>query len=157
MSEPTELLIVQNLQAALQGISVAAGYHYDVASLAVKLDPNQRVEDLLGETAARPFYVLELTPDEWEYSPSKMVLVRMPATIHAVHVADTTDDAAWLQTYLRLCADVEQAIAVDISRGGRAIDTRITSRDFHSFGGGEVWARVQTTTSVRRNYGVPNG
>ena len=156
MTEPIEFLIVQNLQAALQAISVAGGYHHDVAALAVKLDPDQDVEALLGEQKKRPFLVIELTPDEWEYSPSKMVTLRLPAVIHFVNDSDPTNDSSWLQTYLRLCADVEQAIAVDIARGGRAIDTRVTTREFQSFGGGQVWAMVKATISVRRIYGAPN-
>jgi hypothetical protein len=157
MSEPTEFLIVQNLQAALQAISVAGGYHHDLAALAVKLDPNQDVEALLGEEKKRPFIVLELTPDEWTYAPSKMVGVQMPATIHFVNDSDPTDDDSWLREYLCLCADAEQALAVDISRGGRAVDTRIDSREFQSFGGAQVWAMVKTRILVRRQYGSPNG
>lgn len=157
MSESTEFLIVQNLQAALRAISTSSGYHHDVAALAVKLDPNEEVESLLGEEKLRPFLVLELVPDAWEYSPSKMVSVRMPLTIHFVNDADVTDDDSWLREYLRLCADAEQALAVDISRGGRAVDTRIKSREFQAFGGGQVWAMVKTEILVRRSYGVPNG
>jgi hypothetical protein len=155
--EPTEFLVLQNLQAALQAISVAGGYHHDVGAFAVKLDPNVDVEALLGDQKLRPFFILELTPDAWEYSPSSMVVVRVPATIHAVNDADVTNDSAWIREYLRLCADVEQAIGGDISRGGRAIDTRITTREFRSYDGGQVWARVETRISVRRTYGAPNG
>jgi hypothetical protein len=156
VAEPIEFLVVKNLQTALQAIAVANGYHYDLAALSVKLDPNQDVETLLGAEKKRPFVLLELTPDEFEYSPANLVTVRMPATIHAVNDSDTSADDSWLQTYLRLCADVERAIAGDISRGGRAIDTRITSRDFRTFGGSQVWAIVNTRISVRRTYGSPD-
>lgn len=156
MPEPREFLIVKNLQAALQGISVANGYHNDLAAIAVKLDPNVDVEFLLGEQKLRPFVVLELTPDEFAYSPSMMVDVRMPAIVHFVNDSDPEDDDSWLREFLRGCADVEQALTGDISRGGRAVDTRITSREFQSYGGGQVWAIVRTSILVRRSYGAPN-
>lgn len=157
MPEPTEFLVVQNLRDALQGITVADGYHYDLAALAVKLDPNHGVEQLLGDEKKRPFAVIELTPDAFEYSPSLMVTVRMPMTIHLVHEANLEDDDNWLRTYLRLCADGERAIATDIQRGGRAIDTRILSREFESYGGSQVWAQLHVVAMVRRAYGSPDG
>lgn len=156
MSEPIELRIVQDLQVALQAIAVASGYHHDVAAFAVKLDPNQDVEALLGEEKLRPFFILELTPDAFTYSPARMVGISMPAIIHAVNDSDPTDDSSWLTEYLRLCADIEQAIALDFTRGGLAKDTRITSREFQSFGGSQVWAMVNTVIDVRRTYGAPN-
>lgn len=157
MPEPREYLIVKNLQAALLGIVVAAGYHYSLATLAVKLDPNQKVEDLLGASAKRPFYILEVTPDEWVYHPSMLVTVTLPVTIHAIHDSDPLDDDSWLLVYQRLCADIEQAIGADIQRDGLAIDTRIETREFQSFGGSQVWAMVKTKIAVRRTYGNPNG
>lgn len=157
MPEPREFLVVQNLQAALQGISVAGGYHHDLAAFAVKLDPNVDVEQLLGAEKQRPFIILEVTPDEFVYSPSLVVSVRMPATIHLVNDSDPTDDASWIREYFQLCADGEQAIAQDITRGGRATDTRITEREFQSFGGSQVWAMLKLLIDVKRVYGVPNG
>lgn len=157
MADPIELRIVQNLQLALQGIAVAGGYHYDLAALAVKLDPNVDVEALIASQALRPFLILELAPDSFSYSASMMTSIELPATIHFVQDSDPTDDADWLRTYLQLCADAEQALAVDISRGGLAMDTRITSREYHAFGDSQVWALVKTVISVRRQYGRPNG
>jgi hypothetical protein len=157
MSEPTEFLIVQQLQAALLAISVATGYHHDLDALAVKLDPNQNVEALIGETALRPFIVLELTPDVFQYQAAMRTRLTLPITIHAIHDADTTDDEALLRTYLRLCADVEQALTQDISRGGRAVDTRILTRKLQALDGRQVWAMVDTEITVIRGYGVPNG
>lgn len=155
--DPVELRIIQNLQAALLAISVAGGYHHDVAGFAVKLDPNVDVESLLGELKLRPFAILELTPDAFEYSPSNMVRIEMPATVHFVNDSDPADDASWLGEFTRLCADVEQAIALDTQRGGLAIDTRIESREYHTFGGQQVWAMVKLKVTLRRTYGAPNG
>ncbi len=157
MPEPIEYRIVQNLQAALLAISVAGGYHYDVAALAVKLDANQSVEDLIGDAALRPFYILEALPDQFVYQPASRVRIAMPVTVHAVHDSDATVDESWVRTYFRLCADIEQAVAVDITRGGLATDTRIAAREFRTFNGSQVWAMVKGSVNVPRVYGAPNG
>lgn len=156
-ADPLEFRIVQNLQTALRAIAEVDGYHHSVAATAVKLDPNVDVEDLLGGTALRPFIVLEVNPDAFDYKPSMRVDIRMPITIHAVHDSDPADDSSWLRTWLRLCADVEQAIAADITRGQLAVDTRALSREFQTFNGQQVWAMVKTEVQIIRTYGAPNG
>ncbi len=157
MPEPIEYRIVQNLQAALLAITVTAGYHYDVAALAVKLDANHSVEDLIGDSALRPFYILEVLADRFTYQPANRVWVAMPITVHAVHDSDLTVDEDWVRTYFRLVADIEQAIATDLTRGGLATDTRVTSREFQMFTGSQVWAKVTGLINVPRAYGAPNG
>jgi len=156
-ADPVEFRIVEHLQAALLAISVAGGYHHDVAAFAVKLDPNHDVESLIGATAKRPFAILALDPDTFSYSPSMMVRIAMPATVHFVNDSDPTDDASWIEEYFTLCADVERAVAQDITRGGLAIDTRIVQREYRSFQGQQVWAQVKLDIGVRRTYGSPNG
>jgi hypothetical protein len=157
MADPIEFRIVKNLQAALQAISIAGGYHYDLAALTVKLDPNQDVEALLTDETKRPFYVLELGTIASEYRPSMRTRITLPVTVHAVQDSDPASDDSWLKTYLNLCADAEQAIAQDISRGGLAVDTRVQAREFQAFGGRQVWAMVKAEILIERTYGLPNG
>lgn len=157
MPEPIGFRIVQNLQAALRNISIANGYHHDVASVAIKLDPDQDAQDLVGAAAVRPFILLEPLVDEFSYQPAMRTRVEMPVTIHAVHDSDVAVDDSWMQTYFRLAADVEQAIAGDITRGGLAVDTRILECDRSDLGGGLVWVMVRTRIVVIRGYGAPNG
>ena len=157
MNEPLEFRIVQDLQAALKSISVANGYHHDVESLAVKLDANHDVESIIGEQPLRPFLILELLPDRSEYFPSEQVRIRMPFIIHAVNDTDPTDDDSMLKTYHRLCADVEQAITADTTRGALATDTRILEREMHELEGQKVWALVKGEIREHRTYGEPNG
>ena len=163
MAEPLEFQIVQNLQTALRSISVADGYHHDIGALAVKLDADHDVESLIGENPLRPFLVLELPPDTYEYFPAEQIRLLMPFKIHAVNdtrpVNETAprDDDALLKTYLRLCADVEQAIAVDETRGSLATDTRILRREMHELEGQQVWAMLTGEIREQRKYGAPNG
>lgn len=157
MPEPIEYQIVTNLQDALQSIRVANGYHFDVAATAVKLDPNQGVEDVIAPDGPRPFIVLEVTPESWQYFPAGQVRIAFPVTVHWVSESTPTDDASRLQTYLRGCADVERAIAVDPTRGNRAADTRIVKRTFETaVDGSQVWAMVEIEMAVHRTYGAPD-
>ena len=158
MNEPLEFRIIQNLQTALRAISVANGYHHDIAALAVKLDPDQDVESLIGDEALRPFLILALSPDAYEYVEKPVrILLRMPFIIHVINNTDPKEDDSKLQTYLRLCADVETAIAIDIERGDLATDTRIFEREMHELEGQQVWAMVKGEIREHRTYGAPNG
>src|SRR6266542_3463204 len=126
-TEPIEYQIVLDVQAALKNIAVANGYYFDVAALEVKLDPNHDVESLIKPDGPRPFLIVEVRPDEqWEYtSKPNIATFPLPLTIHWVSDTVPTVDESRLQTYFRGCADVEKAIAQDVTRGGRARDTLI--------------------------------
>lgn len=156
MSEPRELQVLQHLQAALQAISVAGGSYYDLAALAVKLDPNVNVESLIAPDGPRPFIVLEWKPDAWEYAPASQLRLTLKPVVHWVSESVPTDDTSRLQTFLRGCADVERAIAQDTSRGGLAVDTRIVGRTLDlAVDGAQVWAVVDVEIHTRRTYGSP--
>lgn len=155
-SEPIEYRALLDLQAALQAIDIAAGYHYTVVSAAVKLDPDNAVAALEHPGGARPFIVIEVDPDAWVFDQSNEIKLTMPLVIHWIHDSDPTNDAAKLQTYFRGCADVEKALAADIGRTGLATDTRITKRTMAAIGA-QVEALIETTITLRRQYGQPNG
>ncbi len=155
--DPIEFRIVQNLQSALKNISKSGGYHHDIDALAVKLDPNHDVESLIGEEPLLPFLALEYGPQVFEYQPASQIITIVPLTIHAVGDSDTEDDDSLMLTYLTLCADVEQAIAVDTTRGGLATDTRIVDRFIHEIAGRRVWAENRCQIRIYRTYGAPNG
>lgn len=156
MSTPNEFAILRNLQQALQAISLDGGYHYDVAKIAVKLDPNQDITSLIAPDGPRPIIILDVQPDEWEYSPAMRVEVTLPVKIHWVSDSVPTDDESLMSTYFNGCADVEKAIAVDISRGGNAIDTRIVQRtSSRAIDSAVVWAVIDTRIKTRRVYGQP--
>ncbi len=156
MPEPIEFQIVQNLQTALRAIAVASGYHYDVVATAVKLDPNQGVEALIPPDGPRPFVLIDVGKDRWEYFPAGELRLVLPVTIYWVSESLPTDDNSFMQTYFRGCADIERAIAIDPGRGALASDTRITGRTLDSLGGAQVWAVIDVAISLRRTYGQPD-
>ena len=158
MPEPIEYRAILNLQAALQAIAIAGGYHYDVVDAAVKLDPNVAVEALLHPAGARPIVLIEVNPEKWQYAPAAQLKLAMPVTVHWVSDATPTDDASRMKTFFRGCADVEQAVAVEIGRGGLASDTRIVKRTFDTaVEGSQVSARIDLEIWLHRTYGAPNG
>jgi hypothetical protein len=162
MPEPRSFLIVQNLQAALRAIAVSGGFHYDVASVAVKLDPNQANDAIKADGAPRPLILIQVGPERRDYQPANDMRMVLPLTIHWVHESDGTDDSSRMQTFLRGCADVEQAIVgvngEGLSRGGLAIDTRIVQCiNNDDIDGSEVWAQIEVEIPLFRQYGQPNG
>ena len=159
-AEPREYLILRNLQQALLAIAVASGYHYDVKALAVKLDPNHNVEDLIAPEGPRPFVILELRAERWVYYPANVMNLVLPWTIHWVHDSDPTIDEDRVRMFFRGCADVEAAIVPATGRGGLAIDTRIVNRELQKNGpddGSQVWAAIDLEIKLERTYGQPNG
>lgn len=158
-ADPIEYRVIRNLQAALQAISIAAGYHFDVQAVAVKLDPNVAIEALVAPDGPRPFILIDVAPERWGMveRPRGLRLV-MPVTIHWVSDSTPTVDESRQLVFLKGCADVEQAIALDITRGGLAFETRIVKREIEKApDGAEVWAMVDTELVVHRDYGSPNG
>lgn len=156
-TEPVEYRVVRDLQAACARIRANAGYFYDVATTLVKLDPNQALEALLPQLNLRPFVLIELKPDARTYMPAMRMKIVLPVTIYWVHDSDPTVDESRMQMYFRGCADIEQAIAADISRGGLALDTRIITRTNQDVPErAEVWAVLDTEITVIRTYGQPN-
>jgi hypothetical protein len=155
--EPIEYQIVLNLQTALLAIAVAGGAHYNVAGGAVKLDPNQNVEALITPGGPRPFVLIEIKPERREYFPSSQLHLFRPIAIHWVSDSDATVDSSRLQVALRGVADVERAIALDITRGGLAYETRIVDTNLDAFPDhAEVWTVTETEIVLHRTYGEPD-
>jgi hypothetical protein len=158
MSEPLDYQLVLNLQAALRAIAVASGYYATVASVAVKLDADQAVEDLERPDLPVPFIILDIRPETVEYLPAMEIRQEWPIVVHWVADCDPTDDASRVKTFMRGCADVEKAIAQDVTRGGLAVDTRIISRTLDpSVGGSRVWAVIDLRVTSYRTFGQPSG
>ena len=159
MTEAREYLIVRNLQRALLAITVASGYHYGLTQAAVKIDPNTDLDQLLGDSALRPFAVVQVLPETWVVSGSRpsSADLTLPMSIHWVSQTTEATDEARLLTFYRGCADIERAIVSDRQRGGLAQDTIITGRTLERIDdGAQVWARIDIQIRTHRTYGVPD-
>lgn len=153
--EPIEYRIVLDVQATLQAIRQADGYHYDVAATAVKLDPDQNAETLVAPGGARPFVLIEVHPETWVHHPASQVVLQMPIRLYWVYDTDPAADESLARTFFRGCADLERAIALRPDRGGYARDTRIVNRDYRQRGP-QVWVMVDLSIQVDRTFGVPD-
>lgn len=159
MAEPISYRILLNLQDALQAISKSGGYWFNVGDDAVSIDPVDAIEVILGRTVQSPFMVVEAGPSgRPNYQPAEQMIELLPASIIAAADAKQLDPVARIQTYERLCADIEKAVTEDHTRGGLATDTRITSKQMNvNTGSVRVLAVVQLEIRVYREYGAPNG
>lgn len=156
--DPIEYRVIRHLQATLQAIRSADGYHFDVAGTAVKLDPDHKVEDLIAPDGPRPYVLIEIKPEAWTYYPAGEVMLRMEPTVHWVSEGNLLDDESRMLTFFRGCADVEMAVSKDITRGGLVADTRLVRRLFDTTAqGAQVWAAIDLSMHVHRAYGAPNG
>ena len=159
MAEPLEYDIVLNMQRALQAISVAGGYHYDVAAAAVSIDPHDHLEVLTGSLARKPFLIVEVSPGRHiQYFPGTQMRELIPIEITAATDAQALVATSRAQTFQRLCADIEKALTVDVTRNGKATDTRILDKRMGIMVSAlRVMAVVQTEVRLHRTYGAPNG
>ena len=162
MADPIDFLIIKNMQAALQAISKSAGYHHDISAVAVKLDKRHNVEERIPEANApigppRPFIVLEVQTDDFEYHHSGQLLQSMPFSVLFVDDTDAQDDDARIKKHLTACADIETALTIDHQRGGKAIDTRLLGRELSDDDSSTVRTIVSGEVRLHRTYGAPNG
>lgn len=157
-TEPREYRIVRNLQAALAAMTVAGGYFYDASATVVKLDPDHDAHALVQPGGPRPFLILDIGSEQWRYAQANEIKLVLPVTVHWVGESDPTVDEDRVRMFYRATADVETAVAVDISRGGLAADTRIVGRQLvETVEGPQVWAQVSLEIHLHRQYGQPNG
>lgn len=158
MPEPISFRIVQNMQTALRAIATGSGYHNTVQATAVKLDPNSAVDAVKAPGGPRPLALLQVNPERWIYSPDGEVKLVMPIVVNWVQESDGADDDSHLKTFCRACADVEQAVAADISRGGLAADTRVVKQTNNDdIDGSQVWAQIEIEVQLHRTFGRANG
>jgi len=148
--------IVDDLLAAVQQVTVANGYRTDLG-LNVRhwLDGDPGFERTQQGCVVR---VLGGAPTEQASGTTQQVLrVSLHAwKLHRVREQGQHDGAfAVLEPLL---ADLEQAVAADYSRGGRAYDTRFGTYDFvEERGDSEVLLRVDLDLEVvfPHDYGDP--
>lgn len=128
MSIPLIYDIVADMQAALQGISTASGYNFDVLSTSVMIDPKNINTMPVSET---PLLVLghRVEPVSRDFTGSRPVSVkeRWRITIEAiVDVENDLDDTSKkLMARAQFAQDVERALTADPQRGLKALYTYV--------------------------------
>lgn len=119
-------LIVQDIVAALKTISVANGY-------ATELGANvQRYQHDVQDFGNPPLAVVSNAGGQYDNAEIQVETKETLALAIAIGCDNPADDwtqgaEAWADVYLR---DVQRAVMVDPTRGGRAIDTQFDSWEF---------------------------
>jgi hypothetical protein len=116
MSAPVLLSVVLSMQTALQAITRAGGYFYDVKTTSVRtkpepmlpIDPNETPLILLGH---------KLEPVSRDFAGSRPVSLKERWRITLDVRVDTISDdlVGGLTAFTNLAADIEKALTVDIT------------------------------------------
>lgn len=118
MSESIRELILKNLKTTMQGITVANGYNYTIASV-------QRWESKGNNYAAVPCIVINSGPEDKEEGPDPQTTCKFTVFIEATYRQDDDSTENSDSIISKLLADIEKALTVDITRGNNAENTKI--------------------------------
>lgn len=155
LTDPRELRILQNIQAALRLLTTANGYGFDTHADSVVLDPVNIFD--VPETRL-PFFIVEPTDaGDRRFEPA-MQLHDVFEFVITCRVDAAGDDPNRRYTIgTQLHADIESALVADIERGGLSSDTRLRKPQvFTSLSGDQTVIVVQRgTCSLHRTFGEP--
>lgn len=139
----------------LQGIA-GTDYHYPVVvSEQVTLDPTNVLTATLVDG---PLYVIEPTPEgSRQFWPAMQLQNGFRGTITGrVDITDVTDPLARVTAWENLAADLEKALAVDVTLGGLVYDVRLLEPAPYIGVGSPIVMLVQPWEArVHRTYGAP--
>jgi hypothetical protein len=155
-SKSVRSLVLDNLQATLQGMTDGNLYHYPVASASqVSIDPTVNV--LTRGFPDLPFYVIEPTPEgDRQFFQSEQIKETFIVNITGRYDGDAADPTSKKEIWENLAADLEVALEADMTRGGHACDTRcMTPQPFTGVGSNVVIIVQPVAMTIYRRYGVP--
>jgi hypothetical protein len=116
VSDSVRLTLLKAVQAAIQGISIAGGYHFDVLLQSVVLDPTN-IE--VVPTEQTPFFVVGAwEPVERRFATSRPTQLAEKAKLTIFIAVDSAsaDTAAKATAWENVLADLEVAFAATITR-----------------------------------------
>lgn len=120
---PVKEAILDDLQTTLEGISAGAEYYSDVALVT-------RVNTVPIELAEFPAIVITPLGTEYDQGGDATTLaLHADFRVRLTLVVRTRDSAS--ETLENLIRDVHKRILVDITRGGRAINTRMLTDEVY--------------------------
>lgn len=163
MTEPLEYRAVLRLVENLRQIDPSRGFFSHVEDVAVKLDPDQSLEELIG---VYPAIVLMPGNDEtWQYEPGSQAIASIPWRLVWVASARTEEpsgsgleDGGRMLAYWRACRDVLKVFIDDVTLGGLVTELRITNRAWNrEIDGLDVHAVIDFTMRTRRDFTSPGG
>lgn len=112
--------ILENLKTTLEAISIANGYHNDIASV-------QRWRQSGNSLLNVPCIVINAGPEEKTPEPNPFTTCRFTVYLDVWMRQDAADPQPTDSLLNSLLGDIEKALMVDYTRGGFAKDTNIKS------------------------------
>lgn len=159
VSREVELLLaLRRLRAVLQGINGSAGgYTYTIKPASVRLDPLNLLDT---HETARPLVALELTDGgERTFQPADMLEDERLVIISALLDVPGQRADRRITAGLRLAADLERAIASDLTLGGLAVSVRARQPEVlmaHQTSAAVI-VQMPVILQLYRPYGRPEG
>lgn len=120
MADSIRRLIIEDLVVAVEGMTVAGGYHYDWTNCFTRGRPS-------SSDIPAPWCNLITGREAYETIACPKWVRRLPVRLVAIHrVHEETDDEGD-EVAENLLADLEKLLVVDITRGGNATDTLLVA------------------------------
>jgi hypothetical protein len=156
MADSRRLAVLKAIKAVLEGIS-GAGYNYPVAAAQhVSTDPTNLL--VAAAPGNSPLYVVEPDPNgRRDFHPAMQVVEFVRGTITGRRdVGDVLDPNARAAAWEGMAADVEKALAADVTLGGLLYDLRLMPpQPFVGVGSPIVMVVVPFEARLHRTYGEP--
>ncbi len=148
-SNTIAIQIREHLAATIAGITTDAGYNVTVlaSTTGIYVDQHDSARQPSVHTSyTGTDYVGRDTPVQTRYPLARFVI--------RADVKDSTDPEAKADL---MAVDIAKAFAVDISRGGLAIDTKILRTELHLSENGWATAWIEVTVEFRQSFGAAAG
>lgn len=132
------------------------GYNYTVVSSSVTLDPAKNL--LTAPAGDGPWYQIEPVPDgSIEYFPALQLVHEFRINITGRHTADPSTPEGKVDVWESMIEDLEKVLAVDITRSGLVVDTRMAGepRPFVGVGSDAVFVVFPIQCRLHRTSGLP--
>ena len=151
MPDTVEHLILENVKATLETITIANGYFQTLGPGRVYVFQGNALDQV-----QTPSVTLYHRGTEKSTRVNFLQTCMLEVVAHCVIQA--APSANWRRDIERLCSDVEKALRADYTRGALAVDTRIVSSAIASSGDGANLAEGQVIAQVhfRHLYDDPN-
>lgn len=144
-------LILDDLQATFEGMSIAGGYNFDIGGVSRKLKTFNEVDS--GNLPFICFFPAQNQPQpEYESFGCRISSLRITVVGHVA--ADAEDDSVGPTAIGELEKDISRAFHLDSSRGGWAFDVRKTLGESTDEGVPELRGLQDETNTLVTEYTI---
>lgn len=157
MTDPIVWRVLTQIQDTIRGMRRADGYWFEPKPTSVVVD---LVDWSLMPDAALPLFivVLETRFAEREFLPARVLRERVALQVVGIVLADGPRVDERMRAAVRASADIERALAVDLTRGGLAVWTKVLAPEVPAFAVGSdrrVVIEQPIEVLIERRHGQP--